>query len=140
MGCRHAPGGYNGRMPLLGLRHLALRVRDPQASKRFYAEAFGMAVVWEPDPDNVYMSSGSDNLALHRAEPAGPGALDHLGFLVDSREEVDRLAARFRERGIILSAAPRDHRDGSRSFYCLDPDGLRIQVLYEPTLSRQTIR
>jgi catechol 2,3-dioxygenase-like lactoylglutathione lyase family enzyme len=126
-------------MPLLGLRHLALRVRDPQASKAFYADAFGMRVVWEPDPDNVYLSSGPDNLALHRAQVDGPGALDHLGFVVDSREEVDRLAGRFRARGIRISAEPRDHRDGSRSFYCLDPDGLQIQVLYEPTLSGQRI-
>jgi len=126
-------------MALLGMRHLALRVRDPQASKRFYADCFEMKVVWEPDPDNVYLSSGPDNLALHRAEVAGPGALDHMGFIVDTREEVDRLAARFRERGVSLATEPRDHRDGSRSFYCLDPDGLRIQVLYEPTLSRQSI-
>jgi catechol 2,3-dioxygenase-like lactoylglutathione lyase family enzyme len=127
-------------MPILGLRHLALRVKDPQASKRFYCDSFGMAVVWEPDADNVYLSSGSDNLALHRAATDGPGALDHLGFIVDTREEVDLLARSLAERGVEVSAAPRDHRDGSRSFYCLDPDGLRIQVLYEPTLSRQTIR
>ena len=127
-------------MPILGLRHLALRVKDPQASKRFYCDSFGMAVVWEPDPDNVYLSSGSDNLALHRAAPEGPGALDHLGFIVDTREEVDLLARRLSEAGVRMAAAPRDHRDGSRSFYCLDPDGLRIQVLFEPTLSRQTIR
>jgi len=126
-------------MALLGMRHLALRVRDPQASKRFYSDCFDMKVVWEPDPDNVYLSSGPDNLALHRAEVAGPGALDHMGFIVDTKEEVDRLAARFRQRGVTLAEEPRDHRDGSRSFYCLDPDGLRIQVLYEPTLSRQSI-
>jgi catechol 2,3-dioxygenase-like lactoylglutathione lyase family enzyme len=126
-------------MALLGLRHVALRVRDPQASKRFYAECFGMKVVWEPDPDNVYLSSGVDNLALHREPAAGPGALDHLGFVVDSKKAVDELAERFRGLGIQLAEAPRDHRDGSRSFYCLDPDGLRIQVLYEPTLSNQRI-
>lgn len=127
-------------MPILGLRHLALRVKDPQASKRFYCDSFGMAVVWEPDPDNVYLSSGADNLALHRAAPDGPGALDHLGFIVDTKEEVDAFARRLAGRGVQVAEAPRDHRDGSRSFYCLDPDGLRIQVLFEPTLSRQTIR
>lgn len=126
-------------MPLLGLRHLALKVKDPQASKRFYCDCFGMSVVWEPDPDNVYLSSGPDNLALHRALTEGPGALDHLGFIVDTRDEVDRLAERLKQRGVTITVPPRDHRDGSRSFYCLDPDGLRIQVLFEPTLSRQRI-
>ncbi len=127
-------------MGLLGLRHVALNVRDPQASKRFYRECFGMSVVWEPDPDNVYLSSGPDNLALHRSDAKGPGALDHMGFIVESREDVDRLAAQFRERGVTIAQAVKDHRDGSRSFYCLDPDGISIQVLFEPTLSRQTIR
>jgi len=127
-------------MALLGLRHLALRVRDPQASKRFYCARFGMRVVWEPDADNVYLSSGVDNLALHREAAAGAGALDHLGFIVDAPDEVDRLAAEFRAAGVTLTAEPRDHRDGSRSFYCSDPDGLSIQVLYEPTLSGQTLR
>jgi len=98
-----------------------------------------MKVVWEPDPDNVYLSSGVDNLALHREPAAGPGALDHLGFVVDSKTAVDALAERFRGLGVPLAEPPRDHRDGSRSFYCLDPDGLRIQVLYEPTLSNQRI-
>ena len=126
-------------MPLLGLRHLALNVRDPQASKRFYAGCFGMDVVWEPDPDNVYLSSGWDNLALHRSDAPPAGALDHLGFIVSSREDVDLLAERFRAEGVAIAAEPRDHRDGSRSFYCLDPDGLRVQVLFEPTLSLQTL-
>ena len=28
----------------------------------------GMQVEWRPDPDNVYLTSGNDNLALHRVE------------------------------------------------------------------------
>ena len=127
-------------MGLLGLRHLALNVRDPQASKRFYCDCFGMSVVWEPDPDNVYLSSGPDNLALHRNAAAGAGALDHMGFIVETRDDVDEYARRFAALGVTIAAAVKDHRDGSRSFYCLDPDGLRIQVLFEPTLSTQKIR
>jgi catechol 2,3-dioxygenase-like lactoylglutathione lyase family enzyme len=126
-------------MALLGLRHVALNVSDPQQSKRFYCDCFGMAVVWEPDPDNVYLSSGPDNLALHRSAASGTGALDHMGFIVDAPEEVDRLAESFRDHGVRIAEEPRTHRDGSRSFYCLDPDGIRIQVLFEPTLSHQRI-
>ncbi len=122
-------------MSLLGLRHVALRVRDPQASKSFYLGCFGMSVVWEPDPDNVYLSTGTDNLALHRGAPTGPGALDHLGFVVGSRIEVDEWAARLQAAGVRLVGDPRDHRDGSRSFYCLDPDDLKVQILYEPSIS-----
>jgi catechol 2,3-dioxygenase-like lactoylglutathione lyase family enzyme len=121
------------------MRHIALRVLDPQASKRFYCDNFDMQIVWEPDPHNVYLSSGPDNLALHAADAPDPATstLDHLGFIVDTPAEVDRLAAEFAARGVRIATAARDHRDGSRSFYCLDPDGTRVQVLYEPKLSRQ---
>jgi catechol 2,3-dioxygenase-like lactoylglutathione lyase family enzyme len=51
-----------------GLRHLALNVRDLAAMKRFYVDLLGFEVEWEPDAENVYLSSGLDNLALHHAE------------------------------------------------------------------------
>jgi catechol 2,3-dioxygenase-like lactoylglutathione lyase family enzyme len=126
-------------MALLGLRHLALRVRDAQQSKAFYCRFFQMMVAWEPDPQNVYLSSGPDNLALHGGYEGGAGALDHFGFIVDTPDAVDRLAAEFRAADLPIAAEPRDHRDGSRSFYCLDPDGLKIQVLFEPSLSGQRL-
>src|ERR1700736_2371076 len=55
-----------------GLRHLALNVHRFDEMKRFYVDLLGFAVEWEPDADNVYLSSGSDNLALHRASIANP--------------------------------------------------------------------
>src|SRR4026207_665528 len=50
-----------------GLRHLALRVHDLDAMKSFYVDLLGFAIEWEPDADNVYLTSAIDNLALHRA-------------------------------------------------------------------------
>src|SRR2546425_9740819 len=65
-----------------GLLHLALRVRDLRAAVGFYTEAFGMRVVWAPDECNVYLSSGTDNLALHEAvDIAAGGAPRHPGFV-----------------------------------------------------------
>lgn len=130
---------------LKGLRHVALKVRDIRRSKGFYREYFGMEVVWEPDPQNVYLSSGCDNLALHElpqgTDPSAAGqSLDHLGFVVESVERVSELEEEFRTGGVKIVQPFKIHRDGSASFYCADPDGVVIQMLYEPTLSRQQLR
>jgi catechol 2,3-dioxygenase-like lactoylglutathione lyase family enzyme len=122
-----------------GLRHLALNVHDLGAMKRFYVDLLGFAVEWEPDPDNVYLSSGLDNLALHRAAaPAsadGASALDHLGLIVRAADDVDRWAAFLEGNGVAIDARPRTHRDGARSCYFRDPDGNRIQIIHHPPIS-----
>ena len=47
----------------------------------------GFAVEWEPDPDNVYLTSGCDNLALHRAL-RGRNATRCLGAAGESRPSI----------------------------------------------------
>lgn len=122
-----------------GLRHLALNVRRMPEMKRFYVDLLGFTVEWEPDPDNVYLSSGIDNLALHQSgdHPAatGPGALDHLGVIVRDADDVDRWAAFLEAHGVAIDATPRTHRDGARSCYFRDPDGNRVQVIHHPPIS-----
>ena len=138
-----------------GLRHLALNVRELDAMKRFYVDLLGFEVEWEPDADNVYLSSGCDNLALHRSTapaadrptaPATGGAsgghseaspLDHLGVIVRSADEVDRWAAFLESRGVTIEAKPRTHRDGARSCYVRDPDGNRVQIIHHPPISQK---
>jgi catechol 2,3-dioxygenase-like lactoylglutathione lyase family enzyme len=129
---------------LKGMRHIALKVRDVGRSKSFYQDILGMEVVWEPDPQNVYLSSGCDNIALHevsqRFETGGPERqLDHLGFLVETIDRVKELEQEFHAKGVKIVHPFRIHRDGSASFYCADPDGIVIQMLYEPQLSSQRI-
>ena len=120
-----------------GLRHLALNVRRLDEMKRFYTDVLGFAVEWEPDGDNIYLSSGTDNLALHRAPslPAGPSALDHLGLIVHRSEDVDGWASFLESQGVVLDARPRTHRDGARSCYFRDPDGNKIQIIHHPPIS-----
>src|SRR5262245_32475411 len=109
---------YNLRVPMskdkppahAGLRHLPLKVRDVVAARRFYVDLLGYTVEWEPDPDNVYLTSGADNLALHRdaaASPAGGSPLDHLGLVVRTPDDVDRWAAFLEGEGVVLDAKPR---------------------------------
>lgn len=121
----------------LGLRHLALHVRAFEETRRFYVDVLGFRVEWEPDPDNSYLTSGADNLALHRAPAAAARetALDHLGLLVRDARDVDAWAAYLESRGVALTSRPRTHRDGARSLYLEDPDGNRIQIIHHPPLS-----
>ncbi len=125
------------RPPLGGLRHVALNVRDLAASEDFYVQVLGMRVEWRPDADNVYLTSGSDNLALHRAATTHeePGRLDHIGFMVSHAGEVDAWHAYLAAHGVIIEKPPRTHRDGARSFYCRDPAGTLIQFIHHPPLA-----
>ena len=125
--------------PTLGLRHVALQVRDLEACEQFYTDLLGMRVEWRPDPDNVYLTGGADNLALHRI--AGPHAdaahqrLDHIGFMLRNIEQIDVWHAFLKSHGVRILREPRTHRDGARSFYCLDPDGNTVQIIFHPPLA-----
>jgi catechol 2,3-dioxygenase-like lactoylglutathione lyase family enzyme len=135
-------------LSLRGLRHLALRVTDMAKARNFYQGLLGMTVVWEPDPENVYLTSGWDNLALHlmpKEEAAVFDAskgqsMDHLGFIVESPGMVEGYERRMREAGVKIVKPFKRHRDGSNSFYMADPDGNVIQILYEPQISPLTIQ
>jgi catechol 2,3-dioxygenase-like lactoylglutathione lyase family enzyme len=129
------------RPPLLGLRHVALFVPDLEAAERFWVDVVGYAVEWRPDPNNVYLCSGSDNLALHRAAKSTESdgsvqRLDHIGLAVPASDDVDKWAAHLDASGVSLKEPPRSHRDGSRSLYFCSPDGTLVQIIYHRPLSK----
>ena len=124
---------------MAGLRHVALHARHFDATLAFYERIMGMCVEWRPDADNVYLTSGVDNLAIHRAAGAAASSgqqLDHIGFTVDRAADVDQWYDYLRSRGVAVRDAPRNHRDGARSFYCEDPEGITVQIIHHPPLSR----
>ncbi len=132
-------------LPAIGLRHLALNVADVGRAEEFYVGLLGFAVEWRPDPDNLYLRLGDDNLAIHKfvaRDAADEDAfhrrlgqrLGHLGIVVRRPDDVDAWAAQLRPH-VKMLAEPRTHRDGARSFYCEDPDGNAVQILYHPPIS-----
>lgn len=123
-----------------GLRHVALNARNFEQLEYFYHVLLGMTVEWRPDADNVYLTSGCDNLALHRvpgdAAPPAQQSLDHIGFILDQPEHVDAWYRFLSAHEVPMRTSPRTHRDGARSFYCSDPDGNTIQLIFHPPISQ----
>ncbi len=126
-----------------GLRHLALNVINFDSSVDFYTRLLGMEIEWQPDADNFYLTSGNDNLALHRIEVndeitkqrSGAQSLDHLGLIIDTREDVVNWFNYLKQENVEMLTEVKDHRDGARSFYCKDPDDNAVQIIYHPPLS-----
>lgn len=124
--------------PAMGIRHVALRVPELPPVERFYVELLGFKVEWRPDPDNLYLTSGTDNLAIHRVDGVTTGPvqpLDHFGIAVPKAPDVDAWADYLKGHGVKLATEPRTHRDGARSFYVDDPAGNRIQFIHHPPMS-----
>lgn len=123
-----------------GLRHVALFVRDLAACEQFYVQLIGMEVEWRPDEQNVYLTSGSDNLALHQSNTGherdeAAQRLDHIGFIVADASDVDAWFEWLTAQGVRMRTEPRTHRDGARSFYCYDPDGTHVQIIHHPPIN-----
>ena len=63
-----------------------------------------------------------------------------MGVILVDREAVDQMyreiETKVESMGGTIAKAPKQHRDGSYSFYFSDPDGNLIQALYEPTISQ----
>jgi catechol 2,3-dioxygenase-like lactoylglutathione lyase family enzyme len=126
--------------PTRGIRHVALLCADLGRMERFYCDILGYEVEWRPSPDELYLTRGEDNLALHALSAprssVAESRLDHIGLLMSRPEDVDAWAGYLTEKGLKLDTTPRTHRDGARSFYARDPEGNRLQFLYHPPISR----
>jgi len=127
--------------PPNGLRHLALKVKDLEACERFYVDIIGMTVLRRASADLVYLTLGNDNLSLGRARGGDPdaaaGTMDHFGFVVDSKAQLQDWYDYLKAAGADLLDKPHDHGDGARSFHLRDPAGNVVQPLYHPALSGQ---
>ena len=107
-----------------------LMSRDVEASIRFYAK-LGFEPVFRDDPDRVrYAGIRRDGIDLHlqwhdAREWEFPNDRPTYRFVVD---DVDRLFADFRERGILADITDvRDTPWGTREFHVRDPDRNGLQ-------------
>ena len=85
-------------------------------------------------------SNGKDNLALHKDSSLDLSSknnrLDHYGIMLKTKDDVDYWFNFIKSHDVEIFKDIKDHRDGSRSFYCYDPDKNILQIMWHPTLNK----
>lgn len=122
------------------LSTVALGVRDLAAAEHFYVQGLGWTVDSRPQPDLVYLATGTTRVALYPldalARYAGatlqPGAGSLLGLNVDSREDVETLCARAAAHGGRVVRAPQRLEWGGFAGVVADRDGHLLEIVWSP--------
>jgi len=68
---------------------------------------------------------------IHRRKP---GALHHLAFKAESREEVDMIYSKIKEIGANIVEEPKffpQHGESYYAFYFKDPEGIKYEIVFE---------
>ena len=119
---------------VMHFNHLGLPVRGLRRSQQFYSAYFGFdpatAQAYEDGTVIIRNTDGFD-LALHPVGQAGPSpAFLHAGFRAAEPADVRALMERMEADGITI--VERNDEAAYVAFKCLDPDGHRIEVYWEP--------
>jgi len=116
-----------------GLTHLALAVRDPERSLRFYATVLGVVPVYQQDGFVQAQTPGSRDVIVFERKPrlAGrAGGVLHFGFRLRRAADITRALDAIRAAGGTI----RDHGEfvpGEPYVFFSDPDGYEVEIWYE---------
>lgn len=128
-------------MAIERLDHLALLTRDAERAARFYCEWAGMEVVHDRQDEGsthrvIWVRLAGDRggliIVLVEVDEQRPkGYMDHFGFHVESRAEVDRIAGRAREEGRLVDEP--QYAGPVVGYFCTisDPEGNLLEFSAE---------
>jgi catechol 2,3-dioxygenase-like lactoylglutathione lyase family enzyme len=110
-----------------------LYVDDVDRSVAFYREVFGVDPVEHQPAFGMFVQTPGRAWGLWQRDAVKPAVTESGGgaeycLPVESREEIDTLAAAWRERGIPLLQEPTE-MDFGYTFVALDPDGHRLRPM-----------
>jgi catechol 2,3-dioxygenase-like lactoylglutathione lyase family enzyme len=114
-------------MGVLGINHIAFRTPDVERLHEFYAQLLSADRV---AGEHHVLRAGTVVLAFFPTGQSGAGAdPDELAFDFD-RSGFDEALARARLMAVV-AREPVEHTSWSRGFLVRDPDGRRVEIMYE---------
>jgi catechol 2,3-dioxygenase-like lactoylglutathione lyase family enzyme len=126
----------------LGLDHVVFRVKDQQASTRFYVDVLGCTVDHVNERISlVHLRFGEHYIDLLPATAEAPasvaGGVDHVCLSIHC-DDLGKLAATLRQRGVALEGDVVERRGAygtGPSIYLRDPDGHVVELKPRPARS-----
>ncbi len=119
-----------------GINHITIRVNRIERSEEFYGKILGFELVRKMGQSMaVYKIGEEDTLVIVEAETSyDPNSrdfrVDHIGFYLESLEQVDEMAAYLRENEVTILSGPANRKKG-RFVFASDPDGNLIEFFCE---------
>ncbi|PWC12429.1 glyoxalase [Brenneria roseae subsp. americana] len=128
---------------VVGIDHLAIRVSDLERSKHFYDRVLsflGFTIEWEFDRvigwnngETMFWITEADAQGRKHQHRTGDVGYHHYAFEVEKREDVDALYIFLQQESVTIVDAPADYPDYGEGYYAvyfLDPDGLKLEVMF----------
>jgi catechol 2,3-dioxygenase-like lactoylglutathione lyase family enzyme len=130
------------------LTHMALHVKDLDANISFYERFAGMSKIryWEDTETGMrtawlrcigsgerfvlVLLEGIPKQFINAAPQPPIGPLSHLGFALESREAVNKIAALGNEAGVLLIAPNYVSEIVGYLCYLIDPNGHSVEFSY----------
>jgi catechol 2,3-dioxygenase-like lactoylglutathione lyase family enzyme len=116
-----------------GLTHIALSVRDPERSLRFYSQVFGVKEYFRDESQIQAQGPGPpDVLAFEKTDSGAgvAGGISHFGFRLTTPSDIDLAVAEVeRAGGRVLRRG--EFSPGFPFVYVVDPDGYEIEIWFE---------
>ena len=133
-------------MPLRGIHHVDIAVGDIERSLEFYLAVLGPLGArvesrypsYRGTEEVVYLRAGEQLFGLRQADGGVfryyDVGMEHLAFVVDTREELEHAYTRCLDLGAKIHFPPEEDRDipGYWEMFVFDPDGMRFEIAYYP--------
>ena len=135
---------------IAGIHHLGFTVSDVERSARWYGDVLGFEIVGglgSPGDERQKTFLRHTDLGIrvglvqHQSSSHEPfdetrTGLDHLDFVVSSRDQLDEWAQRFTELGVPFSpVADSFSIPGASVLVFRDPDNIQLELFADPSSS-----